>query len=53
MLLLFSIGVAERPPVGKELFIRFSVRVSRERSSVCVCASFPFGFEGGFRDLIV
>ena len=32
---------------GKELFIRFSVRVCRESVSICVFASFPFGFEGG------
>ena len=29
---------------GKELFIRFTVCVFRERSSVCVYASFPSGF---------
>ena len=26
---------------GKELFIWFTVRVFRERLSICVCASFP------------
>ena len=36
---------------GKELFIRFAVRVFRERLSVCLYASFPFGFEGGMWDL--
>ena len=35
------------------MFIRFTVRVLRECLSVCVCASFPFGFEGGIWDLIV
>ena len=29
------------------------MRVRRERLSVCVCVSFPFGFEGGMWDLIV
>ena len=38
---------------GKELFIRLTVRVFRERLSICVCASFPFGFEGWMWDLIV
>ena len=28
---------------GKELFIRFTVHVFRERLSACVCASFPPG----------
>ena len=32
--------------LGKELFIRFTVRVIRERLSMCVCLSFPFAFEG-------
>ena len=36
---------------GKELFTRFTVRVFRERLSVCVCASLPFGFEVGVWDL--
>ena len=34
---------------GKELFIRFTVRVSHER----FFQSFPFGFRGGMWDLIV
>ena len=34
-------------------FIRFTERVFRERLSICVCASFPFGFEGGMWDFIV
>ena len=36
-----------------KLFIRFTVRVFRERLSACVCASFLFGFEGGMFNLIV
>ena len=28
------------------MFIRYAVRALRERLSICVCASFPFGFEG-------
>ena len=32
---------------GKELLIRFTMRVLRERLSVCINACFPFGFEGG------
>ena len=35
----------------EELFIRFSVRVFRERLSICVCASVFFGLEGGMWDL--
>ena len=38
---------------GKELFIWFSMRVCCERLSICVCSSFPFGFEDGMLDLIV
>ena len=34
-----------------ELFIQFTVRVSR--LSICLCASFPFGFEGGMWVMIV
>ena len=37
----------------KEPFIRLTVRVLRGRLSICECASFPFGFEGGMLDLIV
>ena len=38
----------------EELFIRFTVRVFHERLSfLCVCPSFPFGFEGGMWDLLV
>ena len=38
---------------GKELLIRFPVRVLCGRLSISVCSSFPFGFEGGMWDLIV
>ena len=38
---------------GKELFILFTVRVFRERLSVCVCLSFLFGLWGGMWDLVV
>ena len=31
------------------LFIRSNVRIFRECLSICVCASFPFGFKGGCR----
>ena len=34
-------------------FIRFTVRVFREHLSICVCISFPYGFEDGMWDLIV
>ena len=34
-------------------FVFFNVRVFRERLSICVYSSFPFGFEGGVWDLIV
>ena len=39
----------------KELFIRFTVHVIRERAFVkfCVCPSFPFGFEGRMWDVCV
>ena len=35
------------------MLIRFTVRVFCEHSTMCVPASFPFGFEGGMRALIV
>ena len=39
---------------GKELFIRFTVRVFRDRLSMCVCVCFfPFWFWGGMWDLII
>ena len=37
---MLLLGVAEWPPVRKELFIRFAVHVFRERlSNLCVCSS--------------
>ena len=53
MLLLFQLASLNDHLFGKELFIRLTVCVFRERSPVCVCASFPFCFEGGMWDLIV
>ena len=51
--MLFSIRIAESDHLfGEELFIRFTVRVYRESLSICVCVSFPFGFEGGMGILI-
>ena len=38
---------------GQQLFIWFIVPVFRERLSICVCASFPYSFEGRVLDLIV
>ena len=38
---------------GRELFIRFTVRVFCERLSICMCPSFRFGFESGMLDLII
>ena len=40
--------------LGKELFIRFTVLVFRERLSICIYvrASSPFGFEGEMLNLI-
>ena len=40
------------PPVWKELFDRFTERIFRKRLSICVYASFHFGFEVGVWDLI-
>ena len=39
--------------LGKELLIRLTVHVFHERLSIYICASFPFGFEGGMWDLII
>ena len=47
MLLLFLIIIAEWPLIWKIDVHLFSVRVLRGRLSVCGCASFPLGFEGG------
>ena len=46
--LLHSSGVEM---FGKELFIQCTVNVFRDCLSVCVCASFPYGFLGGMWDL--
>ena len=35
------------------LVIRFTLRVCRESLSICVCASFPHGYEGRIWGLIV
>ena len=54
MMLLFSYRAAERPPVwGKSCsFALLCVSIVKVYQCVCVCASFPFGFEGGMCDLI-
>ena len=48
----FQLGQLNDHLFGKGLFIRFTVRVFRERLSVCVCVSYPFGFEGGMWNMI-
>ena len=54
MLLLFSIRVAERPPVWLRcVHSVYRACLSRTFISFFVCPSFVFGFEGGMRDLIV
>ena len=45
--LLFQLGYLNDHLFREERFIWFTVRVDRERLSICVCASFPFGFEVG------
>ena len=47
MLLLFSVRVAEIPPVCEKCSFGLLCVY------VCVFASFPFGFEGGMWDLMV
>ena len=37
----------------EKLLIRFALYGYHEMLSICLCASFPFGFEGGMWDLIV
>ena len=37
----------------KDLFILFTVPVFRQNFSTCACASIPFGFGCGIRDLVV
>ena len=49
----FQLGLLYDYQYRKELFIRFTMRVFRERLSVFVRPSFPSGFEGGVWDLIV
>ena len=49
----FQLGSLNDHLFRKELFILFTVRVFRERISTWVCASFPFGFNGGMWNLIV
>ena len=39
--------------LGEKLLIRFALCMYREILSVCLCAFFQFGFEGGMWDLIV
>ena len=39
--------------LGKKLFIQFTVWVFHVCLSIYMCASFPFGFEGGMCNLIV
>ena len=51
MLLLISIREDECPPVWKRAVN--SLCVSFVNVYLCVCASFPFNFEGGLWDLIV
>ena len=50
MLLLFLIRVLNDHLFGKELFIRFTVRIFRGRLFICMHASFSFGFEDGMLD---
>ena len=53
MLLLLSMGMAGVCVFGEGLFVWFALRVWHGGMSVCECASFHFGFEGGMWDLIV
>ena len=53
MLLPFSIRVTEWPPVWIKYSVYQAYYIFHERLSVCVCASFSFGFEGKMWDLIV
>ena len=51
---LFLIRVYEQSPFwGEKLLIRVALCGYRESLSICLCASFPFGFEGGMWDLVV
>ena len=49
----FRSGQLNDHSFGEKLFIRFTVRVHREGLSICVCASFAFGFDGEMWDLII
>ena len=53
MVLLFSVRVAESPPVWERAAYCVTVRIFRERLSIFVCDSSLFGFEGGIWGLIV
>ena len=54
MLLLFSISVAELPPVWERAVrLVYYFAYLCECLSFCMCAFFPSGFEGGMWDLIV
>lgn len=53
MLLLFSIRVAEWPAISERAIHSVYVLVLRKRLSICMSASFPFGFEGEMWNLII
>ena len=54
MLLLFSIKVAERPPVWERaVHSVYCACLSRTFINFCVRSSVPFGFEGGMLGLII
>ena len=54
MLLPFSFSVVERPPVWEGVVRSvYCACLSRSLVKFCVCPSFPFGNEGGMRDVIV
>ena len=53
MLLLLSNRLAEWPSVWEIAANLVALCVFCEWLSICVCASFPFGFEVGLRDLNV
>ena len=54
MLLLFSISVAERPPVWERaIHSVYCACLSWECVKFCVCPSFPFGIECRLWDVMV
>ena len=53
MLLLFNKGYKITTCLRKSFVIRVTVSNCRERLSICTCASFPCGYEGGMLDFIV